>query len=779
MRTPFALGIVAGCAIATWGGCILCGQEPPPLPLVPPPASVTPLEHVARVQLDRADSLLRSGSYEEAIETLRRVADSHGEQLIVWPSSPGTVPSRFTRYAPVRELVWMKVAALHRLAPDALMAFRKQVDPQAKRWLDQASGNAELSLESRIVEELFLSSVADEALLRLGDAALERGDYNSARRAWERIAPGLRFPIDPQRQWIRAADRPLWLPFVGVDVAQAWPKISPWFAAPENPDMLIYPDTDLEVASVRARLVLASILEGNRERAAIELAILRQIAPASTGTIAGRQGKLVDLVQDFLEQSQHWRALDTPDDWPTWAGSPARNRVAPAVAEFSNKPLWSVPLPRWSVEREALSLNRVRVAEDARGLLPYYPLVVGDWVVLQTQPTRDQVQAYQLRTGEPVLPIREAASFSPGLFDRHGLLGVPRFTPAADGKFVFLLEGLPIQGMEDNRRSPSATVTAIDLAAERKLLWQFAPESSAESTPLALAGPPTVDGSRVYVTLRRREAARDETFVAALDARDGKLLWKQFLGTAEPAIEVTWSVLTHQMLTVHEGTLYCNTNAGLVAALEASTGRVRWMTSYPRAGLQDSDLDRNQLHFYRDLNPCLVHRDTLVVAPNDCNRIFALDTTTGITLWVTPAELAADAIHLLGVTENRLVVSGECVYWFDIRTGSLAGRYPEPFKASPGFARPSPRGYGRGILAGHRLYWPTRNAILVFDQRSLPRGGPWQPVIERRVALEELGATGGNLVLANDTLLIAGADRLFALAATPEPTRVPTHGTQR
>ena len=45
---------------------------------------------------------------------------------------------------------------------------------------------------------------------------------------------------------------------------------------------------------------------------------------------------------------------------------------------------------------------------------------------------------------------------------------------------------------------------------------------------------------------------------------------------------------------------------------------------------------------------------------------------------------------LLGVSENRLVASGECVYWFDVRTGELVGRYPEPFKAAPGFARPSP-----------------------------------------------------------------------------------------
>ena len=211
--------------------------------------------------------------------------------------------------------------------------------------------------------------------------------------------------------------------------------------------------------------------------------------------------------------------------------------------------------------------------------------------------------------------------------------------------------------------------------------------------------------------------------------------------------------------------MYCNTNAGLVAALECRTGKIRWVTTYPRSGWEDSDPDRNHLHFYRDLNPCLVDRDVVVVAPTDCNRLFALDATTGIPIWVSAAELAADAVHLLGVVDDRLVVSGECVYWFDIRSGQLVGRYPEPFKAAVGFARPSPRGFGRGILTGHRLYWPTRDAILVFNQGSSPPEGNWQPILERKIALGEQNVTGGNLVAAQNTLLIAGSDQLVAFDA--------------
>ena len=50
---------------------------------------------------------------------------------------------------------------------------------------------------------------------------------------------------------------------------------------------------------------------------------------------------------------------------------------------------------------------------------------------------------------------------------------------------------------------------------------------------------------------------------------------------------------------------------------------------------------------------------------------------------------AADAVHLLGVAQNRLVASGECLYWFDMTTGQLVGQFPSAFHASAGHARPA------------------------------------------------------------------------------------------
>jgi hypothetical protein len=615
------------------------------------------------------------------------------------------------------------------------------------------------------VDQSFLSSYGDDALLHLGDAAFERGDYNSARRYWERIAPGLRFVPNNHEHLYRASNRSLWLPFVGVKVADVWPIVAPLFANPSPPTELVYPDTDLSVPEVRARLVMASLMEGNWERARIEIELLRQEAPAATGTIAGRSGRLVELLSELAVQARSWPSIPSSGDWPTFAGSADRQHPVPELAQLSNEPLWSVPLPRWASEREALSLKRVRVAENSFRLLPHHPLIVNDLAVVQTGPSREEVQAYHLRTGEPVLPAIERSRAPIEILNRTSVFGVPRFAPTAAGTNLCLLDGFTLVSAADDRQRLPAKLETIDLAADRKLLWDYSPKAPAWPDSFTLAGPPAVAGPRVFVTLRSREAGREQTHVAALDLRDGRLLWRQMVGTAEPFVEPTITVFTHLMLTVRHETVYCNTNNGLVAALEASTGHVRWQTSYPRSGSEDPAADRNKLHLYRDLNPCLLYRDILVVAPTDCNRLFALDATTGIPVWVTPAELAADAVHLLGVSQDRLVVSGECVYWFEIHSGRLVGLFPESFKAAAGFARPEPRGYGRGVLAGQHLYWPTRDAIVVIGAGTNQLANDWRPVVVREIDLSEFGATGGNLSWGNRTLLIAGADRLLAFDA--------------
>jgi hypothetical protein len=117
-------------------------------------------------------------------------------------------------------------------------------------------------------------------------------------------------------------------------------------------------------------------------------------------------------------------------------------------------------------------------------------------------------------------------------------------------------------------------------------------------------------------------------------------------------------------------------------------------------------------------------------------------------LWQTAPAQAEDAVHLLGVGADHLLASGDRLYWIDRHTGRVQARFPERIEADL-------RGYGRGVLVGDDVLWPTRDRIFVLAQDG-PRS------VRQPIELAPIGMTGGNLVPAGDILLVAGADRLAA-----------------
>jgi hypothetical protein len=117
------------------------------------------------------------------------------------------------------------------------------------------------------------------------------------------------------------------------------------------------------------------------------------------------------------------------------------------------------------------------------------------------------------------------------------------------------------------------------------------------------------------------------------------------------------------------------------------------------------------------------------------------------------SRLPEDAVHLLGVGHGNLLASGDSLWWIDARRGKVLKHWPDT----------TPLGYGRGILTGDQVVWPTRDSLYVFDQEVVAGR-----VAERDpIPLAEMrGATGGNLVAADGLLLVAGSDKLFAFHQT-------------
>jgi hypothetical protein len=278
--------------------------------------------------------------------------------------------------------------------------------------------------------------------------------------------------------------------------------------------------------------------------------------------------------------------------------------------------------------------------------------------------------------------------------------------------------------------------------------------------------------------MRRAQGARSQLYLAAyelqtaagepVDLRDenvrprGRLAWRTRLASSAELGAGDLDQLSHLLVTLDGGRVYLNSNAGYVACVAADTGRMLWLVKYPRAAARTGDPDQPEGHWLRDLTPCLAYKDLVIVASADCDRVFALEAATGQLAWSLPPGIGDDIVHLLGAAGDVLLASGDRLYWIDANEGRLLTQFPTGALGDAGQASPSPRGMGRGTLAGQHVWFPTRESIFVFDQQPQQSDFGWQPKLVREIPLVPRGVTGGNLTIAGGVLLIATGDRLVA-----------------
>lgn len=740
--------------------------------------SLPPFELSSSVSLDEADSSVRTHleqvkayvadqQWDEAVEALRRVMQQDGSKMIA------ITPRRYVNLA---DYCHVQIASL---PPAALELYRQRVDSAAETWYREGVTRRDAGRLAEVVDKMFCSSWGDDALFALGEIELERGHYSAARRCWEQLieVPPGRIPIAAFESARGQAD----LPANIATLLDAWYVRDEAAAAPYYRmhgtglladdhsaalvrfwkqrglpmARLVYPGTTLPAAEIRARLILTSIMEGALARARDELKAFAELHPGAPGRFGGRNVGLADALAAMVTAAADWPAPTPSDDWTTFAGSYARTKIAPGKLDLGRLAWQPISLGEAlsadSANSRAYSLRRI--GEDAQRLMSYHPLVVGDLLLLNN---RSQIFAFDLRTGAPAWagdperpPGEIYADETARLGKRRGHrgLGVPRFTMTVhDGKlFARVGSQVTSRSLESYESRPGGYLVCLDLAAEGRLVWKPDGRILPDGDQWAFEGAPIVDGPDLYIAMRKSDV-RPQSYVACYDVESGRRRWRTMICSAETPGGGQLSEITHNLLTFDQGTLYYNTNLGLVAALAARDGRVRWATRYPRAKKARPDgRDKRTAHFYRDLNPCVYHRGKLLVAPADCESIFALEATGGELIWET--SLPEDVVHLLGVGSGNLLASGDALWWIDVERGKVRKRWPDT----------TPLGRGRGILLGDEVIWPTNSELYVFDQDPSSTVPPHEPI-----RLSDGQAAGGNLVAAGGMLVIATPDKLFA-----------------
>ena len=742
-----AILLLATLAVAISPG--LPGQDPFQLP--PPRLSLVPGSVEALIK--QADEFVQDGQAEEAIAIIQRILARFPGQLI---EDASAARSGFSRYHPVTRECHMWIASLSRRLPGALEVYREQVDPLAERWFSEARQGHDKSLLEQILQQFPNSSYGDQAMLLLGDMRLEEGDHAGARHAWQPIHAFLHSPGGP------LATGP-----TGISLWHALGRVEP--GDPVSLETLSatvpegaayhFPGSNIAPSHVLSRLVLASLLEGDTERARWEFKLLGQLFPESEGTIAGQSGRHVDLLASILAGSREWREL--PDsEWTTYAGTPSRQVRVSFPLDLRAEPAWSRPLVPQSASRDLLGRGRYRVAEQVDALLSCHPVAWGEHIFLHDG---NQLLAYQVRDGKPAwgseqgviytIPVSHADSVP------ESVVGVPRQTITIEGSRLFARMGSSVTAHarnEDLLTVAHGLVVGLDLESEGKLLDGFPLRLPGDRW--AFEGTPVSDGDSVYLLLRFHDEVRSQFFVACYSIESGRQRWQQRVCAAGMPSRGRWQEQTHYLLTLHEGTVFCNPGAGVVASLACQDGRPNWIVSYPRTVLEIGNARQTGQHVFRDLVPPLVDGSTLFCAPPDSDRLFALDLSSGRLIWQSAAGVATDAKYLLGVVDGQLVASGDRLYWFDVYNGELREQFPRLGSQALDQPRPDPAGWGRGLIAAGRVYWPLQDKIMVFENG--PEQVGWQR--KREINLAVRSATGGNLVPLGNRLFIVAPDRLYA-----------------
>lgn len=708
--------------VAIWGGFLgRCAQAqflPPPS--LPRDSFSVEIDSSATKQIAALRDNLRAGQYGEGVDLLLKLVETRSEKFVE------LTPGRYVTPRTMAEILAMN------LPPEGLRRYREQVDPLARRILEQAGEDQRNDVEvwQRVLRQGYASSLADEAIHRLAQYAWGRGEIATARSRWEMLIPARR----------KEGEETL-------------------------PTTFAYPDTDLDLAEIRAKLILCSVLLHDFARAELELNAYRTMHPETQGELAGAKGKWIDLLERFLTEGKSWEGIPGGSPELTFAGNVTRNGIVPDFDDILPA-VWSIPitgyLPLLKGRRPA-SLEAMRPAA--------FPLIDGEQIywsddesvyackqtdgrplwggenVDQLQPYR----IYQAPISERPVPsgevIEDAAAFR-GLVEEEqpkSVAGLPVFSlTAADGYLFARLRtrSSPLD-LSYGQGEPSRLVCLDVGQGEGKLVWELEGTDWKEDDIVwRFEGTPIAHAGKLYVGLNSTNGKRNSA-IAALDASTGERLWIRRLGELQGVGFSLNERLSRGLIAMGEGVLYFETGGGGLAAVDLETGEPRWVIQLP-VTRENRNGSLAELLWDRPAIP-VWDRGVVYVLGSDGKSLSAVDAASGLIIWYR--DLGKQAQWILGCQGNRVIVSGERLWGLDRQDGRVHWQV--------GSQDVELQGYGRGLLSGREIYWPLREEILVVDQKE-------GRLLGRIPISPNSGMLGGHLTSETGVLLITQSDRMTA-----------------
>ncbi len=762
-----------------------------------------------------------SGDVDEVLTLLQKLEDEAEGRVTPYPPEPLNPSFRIQRYVPISATVAWSRASILAGSAVARDQFQSGKLKTIETRLSELRGVEDISAWAQLGQLAQNTDYEVELLVQLGDRYLQRGWIQAARDCYQRTSIGLRAPVfvnrrverpesatetspanDPKDGNVRfsLSDHRSSIPWHFIlrlfpDTAVLGQDIVASIQQPIGPSrgstgVLTPPRVD-----VMARLVWCSVLEGDIKRAALERRLIEAVYSDD------REDKQIWLrtIDRWLAEQRTWEVASATHvaSTVTFGGNSTRHPLEPSrptekridFSKFSDAAtpptfaslkdingttvIWEHRLMRRMGNVEVKTEWNSRAMESSTGVLSYYPAIYGDRVFVNEL---GRILAFDLSTGkawpDPELnaPLylhqrNDDAVVPMG----YAAMGLPRGTVTIVDDRLYARVGTVVTGWrnpnEFSTRSQSAIV-GLDLRREGRLLPGFPIFlSGSEWRNMEFEGSPLVIDRDLFVVVTQRAGVEVQRFVACFDSFSGKLRWRSQLiaGGWVPRSEQA-NMISHQLLSYSSGRLFLDSGLGVIAALDARTGQMVWLVRHPVVDDFADAYPRSQRFRARDLTPPMIYRDMVICAPSSCRELFALDWGTGDLLWATVEGQATDVTHLLCVIDDKLIASGDRLWWIDIHSGRALARFPENGSDLPGFATPHPRGLGRGCLLDDHVLWPSAGKLLVIDgklQTTEVRGAA--PLIRATLPIGPRLSEGANLVTDGRTLVLATPSRLFAI----------------
>ncbi len=418
--------------------------------------------------------------------------------------------------------------------------------------------------------------------------------------------------------------------------------------------------------------------------------------------------------------------------WSTMGGANDRNRPMPFLAGASFSPLtWEGSLFGESMRDE----NPFREMGGCR--LPFRLVREGDLLVVNDSVS---VKAFSIYSGERLWEFPGPLA---GDLDAVSFFKLREYTDRAYRRQAGTISGRIIAGgtvhngvlltnlqsarprrkqkrlYRDviNKPIPVRSLYAFSLD-EGRLLWkQGGGGFDSFLNRLSISTPPAVTGNRVFCEGCLIEGGI-RCFLLCFDLNTGDLLWKTPIGVGQQELtmfNMNFKEFTTTPVTLSDGTLYYCSNLGFVAAVDALSGQIRWITEYDAIEMSQvshfTDPPPRRVWWHNE--PPLVSDGVVVATPLDSEYAAAFDRHTGKMLWVFHGERLwpGDCRRLMGIRGGKIILAGSGgAAALDIRGGDLLWRTPPSYEERACA--------GRGALTEDRLHFELEGRFMAVDTES-------------------------------------------------------------